>query len=336
MKRNYIRSLSVMSLSLLAASLLATNVVRASDPLVLKLAHISSHAGPIGVGGDRFAENLKQVSDGKMTVKIFPKASLGGVREIWAQMQAGSIDMQVIDLPAIAILKPGRSMSLALQPFMFESQVHFRRFVESDLLTEMTDDIRVKTGIRYLGIVQDRAPRNISSTSKVVKSVNDLEGLKINIPGDPVFVKLFKSWGAIPTRIPYSDLFMALKSGMTEAHDMGISTLAISPLNDIIKNVTPIDWNRSGVAAWITESRWKQLSDQQREWINEATAISERDSKAEYQQNMKQARQILTDKGITFQEFDMDSFKTASKDFYKQFEGAWPKGAVEKIKAMAD
>jgi len=129
---------------------------------------------------------------------------------------------------------------------------------------------------------------------------------------------------------------MALKSGMTEAQDMGIITLAISANNDAIKNVTPIAWNRSGVAAWITESRWKQLSDQQREWVNEATAISERDSKKDHQQNMEQARKLLMDKGIAFQEVDMESFKAASNDFHKQFESAWPEGAMEKIKAMAD
>lgn len=336
MKQRYIKSLSAMSFSLLAVGLLATNIVRASDPLVLKLAHISSHAGPIGVGGDRFAENLKQVSDGKMTVEIFPKASLGGAREIWAQMQAGNIDMQVIDLPAITILKPARPMNVAVLPYMFESQEHFRKFAESELLTEMTDDIREKTGIRYLGIMQDRAPRNISTTGKVVKSVEDLAGLKINIPGAPMFVKLFKSWKTIPTRIPYSDLFMALKSGMTEAQDIGIITLAISSHNEVIKSVTPINWNHSGVAAWITESRWKQLSDQQREWVSEAATISESDSKVVYQQNMEEAHRILTDKGIVFQQVDIDSFKASSKDFHKQFKDVWPEGMVEKIKAMAN
>jgi len=142
MKQHFIKRLA--GISLLALTLLATNSVNASEPLTLKLAHISSHEGPMGVGGDRFAENLKQVSGGKMVVEIFPKGSLGGAREIWAQMQAGNVDMQVIDLPAITILKPARSMSIAVQPYLFESQAHFRKFAESDLLAEMTDDIREK------------------------------------------------------------------------------------------------------------------------------------------------------------------------------------------------
>lgn len=334
MNQCYVKSMSIIGV--LSLSLFTPFVVDASEPTVLKLAHVSTLDGPMGIGGERFAANLKQVSGGKMTVKVFPKGSLGGTREIWAQMQGGTVDMQVVDLPAITILKPAKAMKVAVMPYMFESQAHFRKFAESDLLAGLANEITEKTGIRYLGIVQDRAPRLISTTGKVVKSVDDVAGLKIRIPGDPVFVKLFKSWGAIPVLTRHSELFMALKSGMAEGEDRGITTLAIAPIRELIKTVSPINWNRSGVAAWITESRWKAFSDQERAWVSEAIAISERDSKKDYEQNLVEARKKLLDMGMVFQEIDVESFKAASKDFHKEFKDVWPEGTVEAIKAMAE
>ena len=176
MKQRFIKGLS--GISLLTLTLLAADIVMASEPLTLKLAHVSTLDGPMGIGGDRFAENLKRVSDGKMTVKVFPKGTLGGTGEIWAQMQVGTVDMQVVDLPAITMLKPAKALKVAIMPYIFESQAHFRKFAESELLDGMTDEITEKTGVRYLGIVQDRTPRLIATTGKVVKSVEDIAGLK--------------------------------------------------------------------------------------------------------------------------------------------------------------
>ena len=322
------------SASLLMLALLAADFVKAAEQL--KLAHVGSRDGAIGRGGDRFAANLEKVSNGEMTVKVIPEGSLGGIREIWAQMQTGTVDMQVIDLSAISMLKSGKAMQVVILPYLFESQEHFRNFAESELLTEMTTEIRGKTNIRYLGIVEDRSPRIISTTGRAVKSVKDVAGLKIRVPGHPMFIKVFKSWGAVPTPMSPADMFMALKSGMVDAEDNGIVNLVDTSNREVIKSVTPINWSRSGVAAWISELRWKQFSNQQRKWIREAIALSESESKPVFQQRMQEAREKLTDLGIVMQSADIDSFKAATKGFHQQFEDIWPAGTVEKITAMAD
>jgi len=201
-KSRYLANLLCSSfISLLV--LLPVGFANASN--TLQLAHVGGPDGAIGRGGDRFAENLEKVSGGALTVKIIPDGALGGIRDIWAQMQAGSVDMQVIDLMAISLLKAGKPLQVVILPYMFESQDHFRKFTESDLLTNMLVDITEETGIRYLGIVEDRSPRIISTTGKVVNTVEDVAGLKIRVPGHPMFIKVFKSWGAVPTPISLSE-----------------------------------------------------------------------------------------------------------------------------------
>lgn len=320
----------------LVLALLSANFVSAAEPLTLKLAHVGGRDDPIGRGGDQFAENLARVSSGEMQVKVIREGALGGIRETWAQMQAGAVDMQVIDLGAISMLKPAKAMQVAMLPYLFESQEHFRKFTESELRAEMTAEIVKEAGIRYLGIVEDRSPRIISTTGKVVKSVKDVAGLKIRVPGHPMFIKVFKSWGAVPTPISPAEMFMALKSGLVEAEDNGIAMLVNISNKEVIKSVTPINWTHSGVAAWIAESRWKTLSEQQRAWVQEAIAISERDSQLAYEQRMQEAREKLDELGIVMQEADIESFKAATEGFHEQFVDLWPEGTVEKIKAMAD
>lgn len=334
--QRFIQQLHMILLCVLVPVFFLVTTSTAHATASLTLAHVSGRDDPIGRGGDQFAKNLEQVSKGKMTVKVIPEGALGGIREIWAQMQVGAVDMQVIDLGAISMLKPAKAMQVVMLPYLFESQEHFRTFTNSELRAEMTADIMDKAGIRYLGIVADRSPRIISTTGKVVKSVKDVAGLKIRVPGHPMFIKVFKSWGAVPTPISPSEMFMALKSGLVEAEDNGIAMLVNTSNREVIKSVTPINWTHAGVAAWIAESRWKLLSEQQRTWINEAITLTEQTSAREYKQRMQDAQTKLTELGIATQEADIESFKTAIHNFHEQFDDIWPAGTVEKIRAMAD
>lgn len=303
---------------------------------IIKLAHVGGPDGAIGRGGYRFADNLEKVSNGEMKVQVIIDGKLGFIPELWAQMQAGALDMQVIDLAAISLFKEAQAMQVSVLPYLFVSQDHFRSFTKAMFTQELLTEIRTKTGIRYLGIVEDRSPRIVSTTKRPVNSVADMKNLKIRVPGHPMYIKVFKHWGAIPTPMNPGEMFMALKTGMVEGEDNGVINLADSSNREVIKYVSQIDWSRSGVAAWISEITWEKLSDQEKLWVNEATLLSEDESQKDYAVNMASAVTKLEELGISIETVDVSGFKSATTDFHKQFEGdIWPQGLVEKIMALS-
>ena len=301
----------------------------------LKLGHVAGPNGPIGRAGFRFQENLEAISNGNMRVDVHTGGTLGGIRDLWAQMQIGVVDMQVIDLSAFSLLKAAQSVQVVLVPYLFEDQTHFREFAESDLLISMLKDIETETNIKYLGIMEDRAPRIISTTGRPIKTLSDVVGLKIRVPPHPMFIDVFKNWGAVPTPLPPAELFTSLKTGIVEAEDNGIVNLANGSLSDVIKHVSPIDWSRSGVAAWISVPTWSKLSKQEQTWVAEAAKKSARESKAEYQPRMEEAMEILVKKNINIVKIDQEEFRKTSRVIEDKYAEYWPSGLPGKIRQLA-
>ncbi|NND92417.1 MAG: TRAP transporter substrate-binding protein [Granulosicoccus sp.] len=323
----------MLALTLVLVPLWSTHA--AAQAKTLKLAHVGTLDGAIGRGASRFANELRAVSAGAMDVQIIPLAALGGIRENWAQLQAGSLDMQVIDLSAISLLKEAAHAQVSLLPFIFADQTHFRNFAESRLLAELLDPVRQATHIRYLGIVEDRSPRVISTTTTPVTTVADLKGVKIRVPPHPMFIEVFRLWGASPTPLPASEMFMALKSGMVDGEDNGVINLVAGSNIKVIRHFTPINWNRSGVAAWISEHTWKTLTGEQRQWIMDASTRSAESSRLDYDQAMETAMRELTESGITLHEPDLTSFAKAAATMEKAYEGTvWPAGLAASVRAL--
>lgn len=302
----------------------------------LKLGHVGGPNTAIGQGGLRFKESLERVSGGQMRVEVHHGGTLGGIRDLWAQMQIGVVDMQVIDLSAISLLKAARPVQVVLLPYLFEDQDHYRRFAESELLETLLREVEQETNIKYLGIVEDRSPRIISTTTRPVSSVDDVIGLKIRVPPHPMFIDVFKLWGAVPTPIPPAEMFMSLKTGIVEAEDNGIVNLANGPLSDVIKHVSQIDWSRSGVAAWISTITWDQLNEQEQSWVQAAAAISQEDSKADFTRRMDEALQLLVEKRINIVDIDVDEFKASSAKIESQYADTWSPELPERIRQLAE
>lgn len=302
----------------------------------LKLGHVAGPNGAIGQGAYRFKENLERVSGGQMSVEVHLGGTLGGIRDLWAQMQIGVVDMQVIDLSAISLLKAAKPVQVVLLPYLFEDQNHYRRFAESDLLYSLLREVEQETNIKYLGIVEDRSPRIISTTTRPVSSLDDVSGLKIRVPPHPMFIDVFKNWGAVPTPIPPAEMFMSLKTGVVEAEDNGIVDLANGSRSEVIKHVSQIDWSRSGVAAWISSISWDKLNEQEQSWVREAAALSEQESKADFTRRMDEALLLLAEKNINIVDIDVEEFKTTSAKIESQYADTWPAELPERIRQLAE
>jgi len=307
-----------------------------SDSLELTLGHVGGNSGVYQTGAMRFASRVEELSGGQVTVKIVPRGALGNISEMWVQMQQGNLDLQVVDITAITLLKTASRANALITPFLFRDQAHYFAYRDSSLFADLAKNIRDTTNIRYLGSVIERAPRVISSTGRVVKSVQDMKGFKMRVPPHPLFVEIFSGWGAVPVPMGASNMFMSLKTGVVDGDGNGIIGLANNkPKASVIRTVTPINWNRSSVGLWFGEESWKRLTPEQHQWIRDAGAHAERLSREEYEQNLKSALEKLPTLGIELHQPELAGFLGATERFVKKHEGTmWPAGEIAAIQAI--
>ena len=83
-------------------------------------------------------------------------------------------------------------------------------------MLEKTREIYKKLGLFYVGPIQHDA--NIIHSKKPVNSLDDLNGMKIRLPGGMV-AEVFQKFGVSSVSLPGSDIFPALEKGTIDAAD---------------------------------------------------------------------------------------------------------------------
>jgi len=314
-----------VALSIAAGSALAADVT-------IRLAHVAPPTSSYQDAANLFKKHLKAQSGGKMDVQIIPGGALGNLVQLWAQLRAGTLDMHLIDIGAIAPVKPARQFALLSMPYLFRDQAHFHAFLKSDIFKAMMGDATKKIGIHYVGYLGDRPPRALSTKTKAVKVPADLKGLKIRTPLNPAITGVFKIWGASPTPLRGSQIFTALQSGLVEGQDNGIIDIVAAGWIKVQNYYSSIDYMHSGIGVWMSGKKWAALSDQQKKWVTAAAEETFAKNRLLFPKQVDAAIAKAKAAGMTFVEPDKAAFARAARPMIDKLDGrVWPKGLYDRI-----
>lgn len=320
-------------LSLCAAVLLVATPVT-SQAEKFRLGHVGPTGGIYDEVATALAAKVAKASNGKDTIEILPNGVLGAQPQLLSQLSAGTLDFWVVDTPAISIAPAGRDYQALLAPFLFDSQAHYRRFMQSPVAEEMAEKVRLAVGIRHLSVGADQAPRALSTRRTAVMKLADLTGLKIRVPESPFLVEAWKAWGASPTPVKATEIFSSLQSGLVDGQENGLGIFLDMSLNEVQEYFIELDYVRSGVSIFMSEKTWQKLSPETRERIAKAAHDVGTESAGRYEAYMDGLRQKAKAKGTKFVVPDVAAFRAASAKILADFDGkAWPKGMIERIRA---
>jgi TRAP-type transport system periplasmic protein len=323
----------LLTAACLAGATVVGSLAAQAQELKLRLAHVAPPQTTYQDAAVRFADNLKTISGGKITVDIIPGGALGDLGQLWVQTRTGALDLHLIDISAIVAMREGRGFSVMWAPYLFSDQAHVHRFLASDMFKTMMANVEKETSVVYLGDVGDRPPRALTTGSKVVNTPTDLAGLKIRTPEHPVIVGTFKAWGAVPTPIKASELFVALKSGLVDGQDNGSIDFLGAGYGEIQKAYMPIDYIYSSMGVWMAGQKWQALTEEQRGWLKAAAAKASADGRKLHADAMKAALDKIAASGITVAKPDIAAFRKASESVITEFEGKmWPAGLYGQIR----
>ena len=164
----------------------------------------------------RFAELVNERTNGRVEVKVFPNAQLGNELELAEGLRLGSVDLSTSSVGNIPPLIPKAGL-LGL-PYLIQSKEHRELLAAADgkfytAFAKAVEDTDV--GIKLLGLVT-AGVRNLFNSARPVASADDLRGLKIRVMTSEVQVKSWKAFGAVPTPLPYSEVYTALVSKVVD------------------------------------------------------------------------------------------------------------------------
>ena len=200
---------------------------------------------------NKFKEIIEKESNGRMKVKIFMSAQLGKEKAVLELMKLGQTQMALTG--GTFLNWYAKAYDPITIPFYLPDWNCVKAYLESPMRKKIADAAAEKGGLVWFSS-QKRAPRHMTSSRKIEK-VEDLKGLKIRMPAIPVWVDVWKELGTLPTVIPASEIYLAMKTGQVESHENSLVSPFSRKLWEVQKYIiltghVSFPWHWVGSKVW--------------------------------------------------------------------------------------
>lgn len=233
----------------------------------LKWAHVYETAEPFHTSAVWASEQIKQRTQGRIEIQVFPASSLGKETDINQGLQLGTVDIITSGMAFAARSYP--RLGIAYYPFLFRDADHLLAYARSDVFRELTDGFRAKTGVQILAYAYYGA-RQVSA-QRPFNDCAGMKGLKIRVPDVPIYAAFPRACGANPTPIAFAEVYLALQNGTVEAQENPLTTILAKKLNEVSKHIMLTGHIIDGVATQVAGPVWSSLTPDDQEVFRAVT-----------------------------------------------------------------
>ncbi len=307
------------------------------EKISIRLGHIRDTNHPTHMAALKFKDMMNQRSGGRIEIKVFPNSQLGGPKEMFAQMQTGDLEIVYGGINTFAWIKGGEAYEITAIPFLFRDYAHMSKALLSDFFKPVEEKAEKDTGIKIITINGDTAPRGLTTRDKPIYKADDFKGLKIRTAASPTVLTTMKTLGALPQQVAFSELYVALKTGLVDAQENGAIVVQSASLFEVQKYYMKTDYIRDIETFYMAMPFWKKLSKKDQELIFDA---AEKSGNHETELTLKQLGTVyetLKTKMtvITPPQLDLESVRKKLEGAFDGFEGTkWPAGLLKKVSAL--
>ncbi len=295
----------------------------------MKLASTQSMDHPYMVGAQKFADLIKERTNGRIEIKLYPSNQLGkGEREMTEGIQQGAIDLLVTSTGPLGGFSP--SINILDFPFLFRDFNHVDLVLDGPIGRKLLDDFE-KAGIKGLAFWENGF-RHLTNNKVAVTKVEDAKGLKIRTMENKVHLSAWKNAGLNPTPMAWGEVYTALQQRVIDGQENPMAVYYSSKFWDVAEKLLP---HRPRVLADPVSDEHEDL---RRHAQGRPGALSEnRQEVAKFQRKVNRDAEEaklkeIADKGVTVvRDVDRESFKKAMMPTYDEFSSQFPKADIEKI-----
>ncbi|CAG4885813.1 TRAP transporter substrate-binding protein [Paraburkholderia gardini] len=296
-RRKFLQLTSAASVAAAAGSLPV--IARASAPVSLRFSS-SMVADPNAshyVWYQNFAANLKANLGDAIHVDYFPNNQLGKESDVVQQVKIGSIDMMVTGVSIWATLAP--EIGMLDMGYLFDSFAHAEKVLDGHVGAALNKCLQDRSGCQILTWTSQFGARNVF-TKKPVRSLAEFKGTKIRVLPTPAFIETFKAMGAVPTPIPFGELYMAAQTGVVDGLEHDSATVLSGKFYEVVKSCWKTQHNFSPLVVVIGKRSMDKIPAELRPGFFKAIKDASLKQRPIADEKVTQAEQALKERGMTF------------------------------------
>ncbi len=244
------KSLAVLAV---ASVFLAGSAV--AEPIVIKFSHVVAQDTPKGLAADFFKKRAEELTQGKVTVEVYPNSQLYKDKEEMEALQLGAVQMLA---PSLAKFGPlgVKDFEVFDLPFIFNDYDDLHKVTKGPAGKALLDKLAPKgiLGLAYW----DNGFKSFSANSPM-KTPADLKGKKFRIQNSKVLEEQMRTIKAIPQMLAFSEVYQALQTGVVDGAENPISNFYTQKMHEVQKYMTITDHGYLGYAVIVNKKFWEGL-----------------------------------------------------------------------------
>lgn len=232
----------------------------------LKLAHGLPVGHPVSKAIDFLSTRCAELSDGALTIKIYPSGQLGSEQQNVELLQLGSLAMTKV---SAAVLEGFSEDYKALGlPYIFRDKEHYFNVCDSDI----GNDILLSTENKWLRgmCFFDAGSRSFYSTKKEINTPDDLVGMKIRVMKSKTAMNMVKALGGSPTPMSWGELYTSLQSGVVDGAENNPPTFYNSHHFEVCKYFTLDEHSSVPDVLIMSKVIWEKLTPKEQKILQQA------------------------------------------------------------------
>ena len=300
-------------------------------PLTIKFAHSGSPTHPYSVGIQKLTPILEKNSGGAIKLQVFCCAQLGSERELAEGTKLGTINMtSVAGEGALPAWVP--ELQVFGLPFLIRNREHAYKVLDGAIGKELEAKLAAQ-GFQVLGW-WELGFRNMTTKNKAIHTPDDLKGLKMRVQEAKVWMGFMRAMGAIPTPIPFGELYNALQQGVVDGEENPIVTIVAMKFFEVQKQVGLTEHTYTPLPVLANKKWWDGLTPAQREVIALSVKQSVPEQRKTVAGQVDEGMAFLKGQGVSISAVDKAKFMEATKDVPGLIADQVPPDLVRRIREM--
>ena len=264
------------------------------------------------------ADAVKERTDGRVIIEVFPNSEIGAERELTEGMTLGTVDLVVSSTAPVTNFVP--ELAVLDVPFLFKDRDSAVEVLNGEIGEELFASLK-ENGIIGMSWGEN-GYRHITNAIRPIEKPEDLKGLKIRTQENKIHLAAFEALGAQPTPMAWTEAITGLQQGVVDAQENPAIVADQFKLYDSKQKYMSLTGHVYSVAIYMmSQKTYDELPEDLRDIVLEEgqkAGAKERDLIVEME---KESIQTLKDNGVEIiEEIDAAPFQEAVKPVYADVE----------------
>lgn len=289
--KNIIKSLFVVTAF---AGIAASSIAADYQPRIIRFGYGLAEDSNQGRATRFFIDDLAKRTGGKFKMKGFANASLGSDPQMQNALIGGAQEMMVGSTATlVGIVSDFGVYDL---PFVFGNEHEADTILDGSFGKSLTAKLPEKG---LVGLVYwENGFRNLTNKKHPIAKVEDMKGVKLRVMQNPIYIDMFKDFGANAVPLPFSELFTALETGTVDGQENPVNTIQSSKFYEVQKYLSLTKHVYSPWIVLASKKWWDKLSADEKKAVQESAEAARDFERKDSRAAAAKALDFLKSKGM--------------------------------------